>query len=238
MEVIPAIDLRRGRCVRLYQGDYSRETVFSGEPVEVARHWQSLGAGRLHIVDLDGAAKGEPCHGALVEEIVRAVDIPVELGGGLRSMESVEQLLASGVGRVILGTAALGDAALIEEACRRFGERIIVTVDARGGFVATHGWIERTDVTVSDLVERMAGLGVRRFIYTDIARDGTLTEPGFGTIAELTRKTTVPVIAAGGISSVEHIRRLNEMGVEGAIVGRALYTGDLDLVEALACIRP
>ncbi len=238
MEVIPAIDLRRGRCVRLYQGDYSRETVFSGEPIEVARHWQSLGAGRLHIVDLDGAAKGELCHGALVEQIVRAVDIPVELGGGLRSVESVEQVLASGVGRAILGTAALDDAALIEEACRRFGERIIVTVDARGGFVATHGWLERTDVTVPELVERMAGLGVRRFIYTDIARDGTLTEPGFGAIAELIEKTAVPIIAAGGISSVEHIRRLSEMGVEGAIVGRALYTGDLDLVEALACFRP
>ena len=238
MEVIPAIDLRRGRCVRLYQGDYSRETVFSGEPIEVARHWESLGAGRLHIVDLDGAAKGELCHGALVEQIVGAIDIPVQLGGGLRSMEAVEQVLASGVGRAILGTAALGDTALIEEACRRFGERIIVTVDARGGLVATHGWRESSGVTVPELVERMVGLGVRRFIYTDIARDGTLTEPGFGVVAELIEKTAVPVIAAGGISSVEHIRRLGEMGVEGAIVGRALYTGDLDLVEALACIRP
>jgi len=238
MEVIPAIDLRRGRCVRLYQGDYSQETVFSGEPVEVARHWQSLGAERLHIVDLDGAAKGELCHGALVEEIVHAIDIPVQLGGGLRSMELVEQVLACGVGRAILGTAALRDTALIEEACRRFGERIIVSVDARGGFVATHGWLERSAVTTLELADRMAGLGVQRFIYTDIARDGTLTGPGFAAISELVEKTAVPVIVAGGISSVEHIRRLSEMGVEGAIVGRALYTGDIDLVAALDCTRP
>ena len=238
MEVIPAIDLRRGRCVRLYQGDYSQETVFSGEPVEVARHWQSLGAERLHIVDLDGAAKGELCHGALVEEIVRAVDIPVQLGGGLRSMEAVEQVLACGVGRAILGTAALRDAALVEEACRRFGERIVVSVDARGGLVATHGWVERSAVTTVEVAERMAGLGVQRLIYTDIARDGTLSGPNFAAISALVERAAVPVIAAGGISSVEHVRRLSETGVEGAIVGRALYTGDLDLVEALACIRP
>jgi phosphoribosylformimino-5-aminoimidazole carboxamide ribotide isomerase len=238
MEVIPAIDLRRGRCVRLYQGDYSQETVFSGEPVEVARHWQSLGAERLHIVDLDGAAKGELCHGALVEEIVRAIDIPVQLGGGLRSMEVVEQVLACGVGRAILGTAALRDTALVEETCRRFGDRIVVSVDARGGFVATDGWLERSAVTTIEVVNRMAGLGVRRFIHTDITRDGTLGGPGFGAISELVEKTSLPVIAAGGISSVEHVTRLAEMGVEGAIVGRALYTGDLDLVEALAYARP
>ena len=238
MEVIPAIDLRRGRCVRLYQGDYSQETVFSGEPVEVARHWHSLGAERLHIVDLDGAAKGELCHGALVEEIVRAVDIPVELGGGLRSMELVEQVLACGVGRAILGTAALRDAALVEEACRRFGERIVVSVDARGGLVATHGWVERSAVTTVEVAERMAGLGVQRLIYTDIARDGTLSGPNFAAVSALVERAAVPVIAAGVISSVEHVRRLSETGVEGAIVGRALYTGDLDLVEALACIRP
>ena len=238
MEIIPAIDLRRGRCVRLYQGDYSQETVFSGDPVGIAQHWQSLGAKRLHIVDLDGAAKGELCHAALVEEMVHSIEIPLQLGGGLRQLEIVEQVLQFGVCRAILGTAAMEDVALIEEACNRFGDKVIVSIDARGGYIATRGWRESTGVTAIELLERMADLGVKRFIYTDIARDGTLTEPSFGAISGLVEKTTLPIIAAGGISSVEHIRRLSEMGVEGVIVGRALYTGDIDLVEALACTRP
>ncbi len=238
MEIIPAIDLRRGRCVRLYQGDYSQETVFSGDPVGVAQHWQSLGATRLHIVDLDGAAKGEMCHAALVEEMAHSVEIPVQLGGGLRRLELVEQVLRFGVCRAILGTAAIEDVPLIEEACNRFGERVIVSIDAKGGYVATRGWRERTEVTAVELVERMADLGVKRFIYTDIARDGTLTEPNFDAVSDLVGKTTLPIIAAGGISSVAHIKRLSQLGVEGAIVGRALYTGDLDLGEALRCTQP
>jgi len=237
VEIIPAIDLRRGRCVRLYQGDYSQETVFSGDPVGVAQHWQSLGAMRLHIVDLDGAAKGELCHAAVVEDMVHSAEIPMQLGGGLRRLELVEQVLQFGVCRVILGTAAMEDVALIEQACNRFGEKVIVSVDARGGYVATHGWRERTDVTAVEMVERMAALGVKRFIYTDIARDGTLTEPNFKAISELVQMTSLPIIAAGGISSIEHIKRLSELGLEGAIVGRALYTGDLDLGEALGCIQ-
>jgi phosphoribosylformimino-5-aminoimidazole carboxamide ribotide isomerase len=238
VEIIPAIDLIRGRCVRLYQGDYSQETVFSGDPVGIAQHWQSLGAKRLHVVDLDGAAKGELCHAALVEEMVSTIEIPLQLGGGLRQLEIVEQVLQFGVCRAILGTAAMEDVALIEEACNRFGDKVIVSIDARGGYIATRGWRESTGVTAIELLERMADLGVKRFIYTDIARDGTLTEPSFGAISGLVEKTTLPIIAAGGISSVEHIRRLSEMGVEGVIVGRALYTGDIDLVEALACTRP
>jgi phosphoribosylformimino-5-aminoimidazole carboxamide ribotide isomerase len=238
MEIIPAIDLRRGRCVRLYQGDYNQETVFSRDPIEVAQRWQSLGAKRLHIVDLDGAARGEFCHAALVEEMVRTVDIPLQLGGGLRRLELVEQVLQFGVGWAILGTAATEDEALIAEACRRFGERVIVSVDARGGYVATHGWRERTRFDAAALVKSMADLGIKLFIYTDIARDGTLTGPNFRAISELIEKTSLPIIAAGGISTVEHIKRLSELGVEGAIVGKALYTGDLDLVEALRCIQP
>lgn len=233
MEVIPAIDLRRGKCVRLYQGDYDRETVFSGDPLGVARHWQSLGAKRLHIVDLDGAARGELCHAALVEEIARAVDVPVQLGGGLRRLDVVQQVLDFGVSRAILGTAALEDSGLVEEACRRFGEGIVVSVDARAGYVATHGWRERSVVTAAEVVQDMVALGVRRFIYTDITRDGTLTAPDYRAILDLVQKTDRPVIAAGGISSLEHLRKLSELGVEGAIVGRALYTGDLDLGEAL-----
>jgi len=238
MEIIPAIDLRQGKCVRLYQGDYGQETVFSEDPIAVARHWQSLGARRLHIVDLDGAYEGELCHASLVAEMARSVKIPLQLGGGLRRLEAVEQVLEFGVERAILGTAAIEDIALIREACYRFGERVIVSIDARDGFVATHGWRERTTITAIELVESMASLGVKRFIYTDIARDGTLTEPNFGAIADLLGKTSLPVIASGGISSLEHLKRLARLGVEGAIVGRALYTGDVDLKEALRCTQP
>ncbi|MFQ5987759.1 MAG: 1-(5-phosphoribosyl)-5-[(5-phosphoribosylamino)methylideneamino]imidazole-4-carboxamide isomerase [Dehalococcoidia bacterium] len=237
MEIIPAIDLRQGKCVRLYQGDYSQETVFSEDPIAVARHWQSLGAPRLHIVDLDGAYEGELCHASLVAEMVRSVKIRLQVGGGLRRLEAVEQVLEFGVERAILGTAAIEGIALIREACQRFGERVIVSIDARDGFVATHGWRERTTITAIELVESMASLGVKRFIYTDIARDGTLTEPNFGAIADLLGKTSLPVIASGGISSLEHLKRLAGLGVEGVIVGRALYTGDIDLKEALRCIQ-
>ncbi len=236
MEVIPAIDLKGGKCVRLYQGDYSQETVFSEDPIAVARHWQSLGARRLHIVDLDGAAKGELCHTSLITEIARSVTIPLQLGGGLRRMEAIAQALELGVARAILGTAAIEDHALIQEACRRFGNRIIVSIDARDGYVATRGWQERTTVTAIELVEQMASLGVGRFIYTDIARDGTLTEPNFDAVAELVTKTSLPIIASGGIASLEHLKKLAQLGVEGAIVGRALYTRDIDLKKALANI--
>jgi len=236
MEVIPAIDLKGGMCVRLYQGDYSQETVFAEEPTEIALRWQSLGARRLHVVDLDGAAKGELCHVSLIEEIARSVHIPLQLGGGLRRIEAIAQALEIGVARAILGTAAIEDRALIQEACHRFGNRIIVSIDARDGYVATHGWQERTAVTAVELVQRMASLGVERFIYTDIARDGTLTEPNFDAVAELVAKTSLPIVAAGGIASLEHLKRLFRIGVEGAIVGRALYTGDIDLKQALANI--
>lgn len=236
MEVIPAIDLKGGKCVRLYQGDFSQETVFSEEPTEIARHWQSLGARWLHIIDLDGAAKGELCHGSLVEEIARAVHIPLQLGGGLRRIEAIAQALELGVARTILGTAAIEDHVLIQEACRKFGNSIIVSIDARDGYAATHGWQERTAVTAIELVQRMASLGVERFIYTDIARDGTLTEPNFSGVKELVAKTKLPIIIAGGISSLEHIKRLAQFGVEGVIVGRALYTGHIDLKEALAYV--
>ncbi len=233
MEVIPAIDLKGGKCVRLYQGDYRQETVFSEEPIDIARRWQSLGARWLHIVDLDGAAKGELCHISLIKEIARSVPIPLQLGGGLRRIEAIAQALELGVARAILGTAAIEDHALIQEACNRFGNRIIVSIDARDGYVATHGWQERTEVTAIELVQRMASIGVERFIYTDITRDGTLTEPNFDAIAELVAKTSLPIIAAGGIASLEHIKKLAQLGVEGAIVGRAIYTGDIDLKQAL-----
>lgn len=233
LEVIPAIDLKGGKCVRLYQGDYSQETVFSEEPLQIALHWQSLGAKRLHIVDLDGAARGELCHASLIADIAQAIHIPLQLGGGIRRMESIARALELGAARAILGTAAIEDHALVQEACRRFVDRIIVSIDARDGYVAIRGWQKGTKVTAIELVDKMQSLGVKRLIYTDIARDGTLMEPNFNAVTELVDKTSLPIIIAGGISSLEHLKKLTDIGVEGAIVGRALYTGDIDPKKAL-----
>jgi phosphoribosylformimino-5-aminoimidazole carboxamide ribotide isomerase len=237
MEVIPAIDLKGGKCVRLYQGDYSQETVFSDEPASVARQWQSLGAPRLHLVDLDGAARGELYHSSLISEILKAVKIPVQVGGGIRQLKTIEQLLETGAGRVVLGTTAVDNPSLVREVCHRFGEAIIVGIDARDGYVATHGWQKKTNITAFELVQQMAALGVRRFIYTDITRDGTLTQPNFEAITELTGKTNLPIIASGGVTSITHLKRLFQLGVEGVIIGRALYTGDVRLEEALAATK-
>ena len=237
MEIIPAIDLRGGKCVRLYQGDYSQETVFSEDPVDTARHWRSLGAERLHIVDLDGAAKGEIRHFDAISSIASAVSIPVEVGGGIRTIESIEKLLNAGVDRVILGTAAIENRNMVKTACKRFGERIIAGVDARDGFVATRGWIESSKVKAVELVKSMKSIGVERIIYTDISRDGTLTEPNFDAIEELLVNVDAKIIAAGGISSIGHLKKLAVLGVEGAIVGRAIYTGHIDLNKALKNIK-
>jgi len=234
MEIIPAIDIRGGKCVRLYQGDYNQETIFSEHPVAVALDWRAQGARRLHLVDLDGAASGEVYNVAVIEAIVKQVSLPVQLGGGVRDEATVGRLLDIGVGRVIVGTVAVEQPELVERLCRRFGEAIVVGIDARDGHIATHGWQVGTKVTALELGQRMADVGVRRLIYTDIKRDGTLSEPNFEGVAEMIDGVSVAVIAAGGISSLTHLRKLEELGVEGAIVGKALYTGDINLREALA----
>jgi len=237
MEIIPAIDLRNGKCVRLFQGDYGKETIFSDDPVSVALRWQSEGARRLHIVDLDGATQGKPGNLDTIEDIVAAIDIPVQVGGGIRSIDTIEQLFAAGVERAILGTVAVEKPDLVKEACQRFGDRIIISIDAKDRMVATRGWLRKSTVTASELAGKMIELGIMRFIYTDISRDGTLTSPNFEAIAEFLSQVSVPVIAAGGISSVHHLTRLAELGVEGAIVGKAIYTGDVKLSEAFKAIR-
>lgn len=234
MEIIPAVDIKGGKCVRLYQGDYQRETVFSEDPLAAALEWQSLGARRLHLIDLDGAAGGEPRNMAIVEGIVKQIGIPVQLGGGIRDEAKVAKLLAIGVARVILGTVAVENPELVRRLCQKYGEAIVVGIDARDGRVATHGWKKGTEVMALELGREMAALGVRRIIYTDIKRDGTLTEPGFEAIAEMVKGVDIPIIAAGGISALSHLKKLKELGVGGAIVGKALYTGDIDLREALA----
>ncbi len=237
MEVIPSIDLKGGRCVRLYQGDYDRETVYSEDPLGTAQRWESLGAPRLHLVDLDGAADGEPRHLATVAAIASALHIPVQVGGGIRRVETIRDYLNAGVKRVVLGTAAVENPALVREACSAFGEAIVVGVDARDGFVAVRGWKDSTRVPAADMVAQMEALGARRFIYTDIARDGTLTSPNFQAVADLVKNARSPIIASGGVTSIAHLQRLSGLGVEGAIIGRALYTGDIRLDQALAALK-
>ena len=234
MQIIPAVDIKGGKCVRLYQGDYNQETVFSEDPVAMAKQWQSQGARRLHIVDLDGAAIGQPENLPIIEAIVKQTGLPVQLGGGIRDEATVVRLLGIGVRRVILGTVAIEQPELIQGLCRKFGQAIIVGIDARDGFVATRGWKHSTTVPALELAQQMAALGVPRLLYTDIKRDGTLTEPNYQAIVGLLNKTKLPMIAAGGIAAVSHLQRLKELGVEGAIVGKALYTGNINLKEALA----
>ncbi len=237
IEIIPAIDLKGGKCVRLYQGKFDEETVFSEDPLEVALKWQSLGAPKLHIVDLDGAATGELGNFDTIKELASAILVPTQLGGGIRQIETIVQLLKVGIERVILGTAAVENPKLVEEACHKFGESIIVGIDTRDGWVTTRGWQQETRLTAIELAKSMTQLGVKRFIYTDISRDGTLTEPNFTAIAELVDALRVPVIASGGISSLTHLKILKQIGAEGAIVGKALYTGDINLKQALATIN-
>lgn len=236
MLVIPAIDIRDGRCVRLYQGDYQQMTVYAEHPAEVAARFQTAGAQLIHLVDLDGAATGRPTNLAAVRDVLARVSIPVELGGGIRSIETIEACLGEGVSRVILGTSAVEDHELVVLAAERFGERIVVGIDARDGLVATHGWRRTSDVHPLSLARDLVALGVRRFIFTDIRQDGTLTEPGYESTLELVVGLSVPVIASGGVSRVEHLRKLEGIGVEGAIVGRALYTGALRLEDAIASL--
>jgi phosphoribosylformimino-5-aminoimidazole carboxamide ribotide isomerase len=213
------------------------ETVFSDDPIQVALHWQSLGAPRLHIVDLDGAASGEIGNLEIINTLAGAMLIPTQLGGGIRNIETVERLLKAGIERVILGTAAVEDRNLVKEACNKYRDSIIVGIDTRDGMVAVRGWKQETKLKGVDFAKAMAELGVRRFIYTDIVRDGTLTEPNFTAISEMITGLGLPIIAAGGVSSVQHLKMLKQLGAEGAIIGKALYTGDIDLKQALKAVE-
>jgi len=234
MMVIPAVDLRGGRCVRLRQGRPEAETVFSDDPLAVARAWAQQGAPRLHVVDLDGAFAGTPKQLGLIEEIARGIPVPVEAGGGLRSLEAVETLLASGARWAMLGTRAALDPSFLEEACRRFAGRIIVAVDASDGRVAVDGWTQRLDLPAVDLARRAAQAGAAEILYTDIARDGTETGPNLSSTAAVAAAAGLPLLASGGVGSLEDLRRLARIpGVIGAVVGRALYTGAVDLKQAL-----
>jgi phosphoribosylformimino-5-aminoimidazole carboxamide ribotide isomerase len=239
MEVIPAIDLLGGNCVRLYQGDYGQSEIFGEDPVTMAKQWQDQGATRLHLVDLDGAKTGEPVNLAVIAKVVAALDIPVQVGGGLRDRDRIAQLLSLGVRSAILGTVAVEKPELVGEVCAEFPGQIIVGIDARNGKVATQGWLETSEVEAIELAGRMAKLGAAAIIYTDIHRDGTMQGPNIDALRELATHIDIPVIASGGISSVTDLMNLlclEAIGVSGAIVGRAIYTGDVVLKEAIRAV--
>ncbi len=233
MIILPAIDIKDGRCVRLYQGDYAQVTTYDTDPVQVALRWQAAGASWLHLVDLDGAAQGYPVNADLIGRIKKATTLHIEVGGGMRSLDHIQQILDLGVDRVILGTVAITDRALLQAALSRHGASIVVGLDARNGQVAISGWRETSAVKAIELARELAALGVQRFIYTDIARDGALTGPNFVALAEMHHAVSTALIASGGVSSLADLHTLAKSGVEGAIVGKAIYTGDVDLATAI-----
>ncbi len=236
MEIIPAIDLKAGQCVRLYQGDMAQATIYSDDPVAVAQRWQDAGAARLHLVDLDGAMSGAGVNTDAIEKICQSLHIPVQLGGGLRSLAAIEQMFSLGVQRAILGTVAYRQPQIVAEACRRFLGRITVGIDARDGKVAVQGWTEATELEATQLAEQCQDMGVGEIVYTDIIRDGTSLGVNIEATRLLARAIQIPVIASGGVASLEDIERLRPCkadGIHGLIIGRALYTGAVDLAEAI-----
>lgn len=238
MQVIPAIDLKDGRCVRLKQGDMAAETVYSEDVAAVARKWQQGGAALIHLVDLNGAVEGEPRNLSQIDAVLKTVSVKVQVGGGIRTMESVRRYLGAGVSRVVLGTAALTDRAFLEQACREFPRRIVLGLDARDGKVAFKGWTAVSDTKAIDLLKDVSGLEICAVIYTDIARDGMLGGPNLSSLKEVVDCSSFPVIASGGITRVEDLQAVQSLGprVEGAIVGKALYDGKLDYRAALAAL--
>ncbi len=240
MLIIPAIDLKDGRCVRLYQGDMSKETVYFEDPIDAAKHWADQGATLLHLVDLNGAVEGHPVHKKEVASICQALGISVELGGGLRSIEAIEEAIQTGVHQVVLGTAAYENREVLRTACENWPGRIIVGIDARHGRVSLKGWLEDTTMDAVDLAKRCEEDGASRIVYTDISRDGTQTGVGIEETQRLARAIKIPVIASGGVATLEDIRRLKTIesdGVKGVIVGRALYAGAFTLNEAISTAK-
>lgn len=240
MIIYPAIDIRGGRCVRLTEGRFDAETVFADDPAEMALKWAGLGAEFLHLVDLDGALAGEGKNVPVIQRILKSVSIPVQLGGGIRNLETIEKLLELGVTRLILGSAAVKNPELVAEACKKYPGHIAVGIDAKNGEVAIEGWGQGSGVAATELAKKMAGFGVETIIYTDISRDGMLSGVNVEATAALARACGVPIIASGGVASLDDIRRVKAVegdGVQGCIIGKAIYTGAVDLKEALALAK-
>lgn len=241
MDVIPAIDLLAGQCVRLYQGDYSQAQVFSENPTSMAQRWASAGAARLHLVDLDGAKSGIPVNMPTIARIAATVSIPIQVGGGLRTRDRVAELLDLGVQQAILGTVAIEQPELVRSLCQEFPGQIVVGIDARNGKVATRGWLETSEVEAVALGQKMEEAGASAIIYTDILRDGTLTGPNLEQLREMANALNIPVLASGGMSSITdllNLLALEPLGVTGAIVGKAIYTDNINLKEAIQAVGP
>ena len=240
MIIYPAIDIRGGRCVRLTEGRFDAETVFADDPAEMALKWAGLGAEFLHLVDLDGALAGEGKTVPVIQRIFKSVSIPVQLGGGIRNLDTIEKLLELGVTRLILGSAAVKNPELVAEACKKYPGHIAVGIDAKNGEVAIEGWGQGSGVAATELAKKMASFGVETIIYTDISRDGMLSGVNVEATAALARACGVPIIASGGVASLDDIRRVKAVesdGVQGCIIGKAIYTGAVDLKEALALAK-
>ena len=236
MLIIPAIDILDGKCVRLHQGDYSQKTEYNADPIVVARQWELQGAKFLHVVDLDGAKAGEVINLATISQIASSISIPIELGGGIRNLKTIETVLSKGISRVVLGTVAYEDPDFVQKACLAYPNKIVVGIDGRNGKVAVKGWTETTALSVIELAKRLSDSGVKTFIYTDIARDGALTGPNLEGITEFANSTKVSVIASGGVSKLDDIKKLKELRCEniiGVIVGKALYDGRITLPESI-----
>lgn len=234
MIILPAIDLKDGKCVRLYKGEESSTHVVADSAIEMALTFERSGAKYIHMVDLDGAFSGSQKNLGTIEEVVKSVSIPVEVGGGIRNMEVVEKLISVGVSRVILGTAALKDEEFLKEAVKKYGDKIAVGIDFKDGKVAIKGWVEVTEVGYLEFAAKLETLGVKTIIVTDISKDGTLEGPNLDMLKELKEKVNIDIIASGGIRDIENIKSLNSLGVYGAITGKAIYSGTLDLKEAIA----
>ncbi len=240
MLVLPAIDLKGGKCVRLYQGEMGTAKIYSDSPEDTARKWESLGAKMLHVVDLDGAMAGEPRNLGAISRILQAIEIPIELGGGIRDEKIVEDYLQLGVSKVILGTAAYQNCEMFRRVCARFPGRIAVGIDARGGFVAVQGWQEVTELRALDLARELEDAGASHIIYTDIARDGALSGPNLGATAQLAEAVSIPVVLSGGMHSHEDLKaaaKLEDKGVKAVILGRSIYEGTIDLAKAVKEIQ-
>ncbi|MEG2893661.1 MAG: 1-(5-phosphoribosyl)-5-[(5-phosphoribosylamino)methylideneamino]imidazole-4-carboxamide isomerase [Clostridium sp.] len=231
MIIFPAIDIRGGQCVRLLQGDFDRETVYGNSPADMAKKWQNQGAKFIHVVDLDGAKEGEGRNYNAIKDAIKAVDIPVQVGGGIRSLEYVDQLIEAGAARVILGTIVIENRDIVVEAVKKHGDKIAVSLDAKNGYVATKGWTEVTDRLAKDVAKDLEEIGVKTIVYTDIAKDGMLVGPNFDETEELNKHVNINIIASGGVSSVEDVKKLTGMNVYGAIVGKALYDEKVSLSD-------
>ncbi len=231
MRIYPAIDIKDGKCVRLFKGEFDKVTVYGNDPAEMAKKWESLGAEFIHTVDLDGALRGSGVNADAIERICAAVSIPVQTGGGIRTMADIEAKLSMGVARVIIGTKAVSDEAFVRAAVEKYGERIVIGIDAKDGYVAVDGWEKVSEFTAVEFAKKMQSLGVKTIVYTDIATDGTLAGPNVAAMREMAEAVDMEVIASGGVGSAEHIRALENTGVAGAIVGKALYSGNVTLKD-------